>query len=411
MNGLTGRLLIVLLLLPAAPALGEASGEPNREAMGNEGALLFEDDFESGSIGWIVSDPEHVRIVDSPDGGRGHVLQLTPAGSLIPAVVRRLRSLPPAEPVFALIAGSDSWTAYRLEGKLYFPKANDSYLGVIYHYNEVQGRADFGSIYAIAKPDARYVRVNPHFDWNPARALYEELRVDLPEPMVLGPRRWVGFALEVVRREAHFFVGDDPSPRVTFSSFDAEQGLVGLGPRSIGGTVLVDDIRVRPIPTHRYQGAARPRQLAPGSRGLLTEWEATGPFREPQAPIERGEDRATWASFPTDERGAVVSARLLEHGSGRPFGYFRTRVRFAEASRVELSTSVPVSIWLDGEPADLHGPGVGVLDFRRVAWFDFREGPQTWIEVPQGDHELLVRVETDYSGVGFLARTRPSGFE
>ena len=143
MKRLAARLLIASLVLYATPALAD------------EGPLLFEDDFESGLGHWIVSDPEYVEVVDSPDGAPGRVLKLTPEGSLLLAVVRRLRSLPPAEPVFALIPGSDQWSAYRLEGRLYFPEANDSYLGVIYHYREAEGRADFGSIYAIAKADER----------------------------------------------------------------------------------------------------------------------------------------------------------------------------------------------------------------------------------------------------------------
>ncbi len=395
MKARAARLLASLSLLLAGPALG------------GDGRVIFQDDFESGPGRWIVSDPEYVQIVDAPDGGPGHALRLTPAGALLPALVRRLASRPPAEPVFALIPGSEEWSAYRLEGRLYFPEANDSYLGVIYHYRSAEGRADFGSIYAIAKPDASYIRVNPHYDWNPARAIYEELRVDLADPAALGPRRWVRFALEVVGREAHFFVGDAGEPRVTFSSFEAERGLVGLNPRSIGGSVLVDDIRVRAIGAHRYRGPPRPRPLALGSAGLLTDWEFAGPFDEPRAAIEEGRDGVAWTRFASDERGAVLSARLLEHRSGRRFGYFRTSLRLSEASRLELSTSVPISIWVDGEPAEVLGPGVGVFDFRRVAWFDFREGPQLQVEVPEGDHELLLRVETDYSGVGFFARMRP----
>ena len=395
MKRLAARLLIASLVLYATPALGD------------EGRLLFEDDFESGLGRWVLSDPDQVEVVDAPDGGSGQVLKLTPEGSLFSGVVRRLRSLPPAEPVFALIPGSHRWGAYRLEGKLYFPEANDSYLGVIYHYREAGGRADFGNIYAIAKPDQSYIRVNPHFDWNPARALYEELRVDLLEPAALGPRRWVRFALEVVGREAHFFVGDDVAPRVTFSLFEAERGLAGLNPRSIGGTVLVDDIRARAIDAHSHESPPSPGALREVSPGLLREWEAAGPFHEPSRAIEHGQDTVAWARFATDERGAVVSGRLLEHGSGRRFGYFRSSVRLPNASRVEFSTSVPIAVWIDGEPARLDGPGVGVLDFRRVAWFDFREGPQTWVEVPEGDHQLLVRVATDYSGVGFFARIHP----
>ena len=63
MTRLAARLLIASLVLYATPAVGD------------EGRLLFEDDFESGLRQWIVSDPEYVEVVDSPDGAPGFSLQ------------------------------------------------------------------------------------------------------------------------------------------------------------------------------------------------------------------------------------------------------------------------------------------------------------------------------------------------
>jgi len=47
------------------------------------------------------------------------------------------------------------------------------------------------------------------------------------------------------------------------------------------------------------------------------------------------------------------------------------------------------------------------LDFRRVAWFDFREGAQLSIDLEPGTHAIVVRTTSDYSGTGFFARLQP----
>ena len=73
----------------------------------------------------------------------------------------------------------------------------------------------------------------------------------------------------------------------------------------------------------------------------------------------------------------------------------------------DLTTpQLTLAVWIDGEPAEAHGDNVGRLDFRRVAWFDFREGAQLSINLEPGTHTIVVRSTSDYSGTGFFARLR-----
>ena len=367
------------------------------------GPLLFADDFESGAPGWIRSDPAFVEIVDSGDPAHGRVLQLSPAAGFLEAAVNRLRSLPPGDPVFALIEGSERWGAYRIEGEVFFPEAGDAYLGVIYHHTTRGARADFGSVYVIDKPDERYIRLNPHYDWNPARALFEEFRVPLEKP---ADRAWLRFAAEVVGPSLHYYVGDAPTPRVVAAPFDGTSGQVGLNPRSVGAPVWVDSIRVLAIDRHAYTGP--PPVAVQRSPGSLGDWEALGPFAEPDEAVEQGRASGAWKAFAVDPRGALVSAKLAEFASGdRRFVYLRTRVAPVHDSILEFASAAPIALWIDGRRASPEGPGVGRLDFRRVAWFDFREGAQLSVVLRAGRHDLRVRVESDYSGAGFFARLRP----
>jgi hypothetical protein len=383
-------LLAALVLASSASTLSAAE----------RGRVLFEDDFESGVERWIASDPDDVSAVDSGDPAHGRVLQLSPAVGFVAGVARRALGLPLAELTYALIPGSEHWGPYRLEGELFFPTRADSYLGVVCHH--AGHRDDFGSAYVISKQSESYIRVNPFYDGNPARALYEELRVDL-EPL---PRRWIPFAAEVVGRSLHFYVGDMEMPRLTFALLERRRGRAGLKPRIIGGPVWVDDVRVRAIEAHRYTGPPLPR--APASvEGIVTEWEALGPFDTARPEVERGDPGEAWTAFETDPRGAVLTGRLLGHASGPGTGYFRTRIESARASTLEFSTAVPLTIWVDGRTAEVEGEPLGRLDFRRVAWFDFREGARQWVELAPGRHAVLVRVDADYSGAGFFARLRP----
>ena len=360
-------------------------------------SLLFSDAFESPRPEWIASDPSYVSIVESGDPEHARVLELTPAAGLPSALLNRLLSRPPGEPVYALIKGSESWGPVRIEGQVYFPEDGDSYLGIIYGYDDRRGRADFGSVYVIDKPDERYVRVNPHYDWNPARALYEELRVGLDKP---AERAWLPFAAEVVGSSCHFYVGDLATPVVTFGLFEGEGGRIGFGPRVVGAPVWLDNVSVRSIDRHTYTGPPRPQAPTLQTDDLLTEWQVSGPFAEPQTEL------GPWRPFPVDVRGAVISAKVVEFFGERRFAYFRTQLDLDTRQTLEFASAVRLALRVDGSEVDLAGPNVGRFNFRRVAWFDFREGPQAWAELPPGRHELIVETESDYSGVGFFARVR-----
>ena len=122
---------------------------------------LFFDDFESDLAGWVISDPEAIRILATPDPSHGNVLLLSPAHAKLHALIR----------------GSESWRGYRVEGEVLFPENVHNYLGFIYNYAQRGDRVDLGSIYI--KGNGSYIRANPRRDWNPSRMLYEEYRTPL----------------------------------------------------------------------------------------------------------------------------------------------------------------------------------------------------------------------------------------
>ncbi|MCZ6673792.1 MAG: hypothetical protein O7C75_12740, partial [Verrucomicrobia bacterium] len=322
---------------------------------------------------------------------------LTPDGGAITSLINQLLSRPPAEPVYALIKDSDNWGAVRVEGQVYFPTDGDAYLGIVHGYQVDHQRADFGSIYVIDKKKRRYVRVNPHYDWNPARALYEEFRVNLKKPEQSG---WLDFAAEIVGGSCHFFIEDLEVPVVTFNLFDEQKGLIGFIPRVVGESVWLDNLRVYSIDQHSYLGSPRPQSISKPADNLLTDWEVSGPFADLQSRLN------SWHPFAVDERGAVIAAKVTEYLGERRYAYFRTQVTLVTPQILEFATSVQLSLRLNGKEVELSGPNIGRFDFRRVAWFDFREGAQAWIQLPAGSHDVVIEVKSDYAGTGFFARVR-----
>ena len=379
---------------------------------------VFRDDFETTSNAWIISDSNHAAVIDSGDPAHGRVLSLTPMGGFISALFNRLLGRPIADPVYALVHDSATWQDFRLEGSLYVPEDGDSYLGIVYHYGQRprlgpvdsddtndQSRTDFDSVYLMVRGHESYIRVNPHHDWNPARALYEEFRVNLEGDAAVGLREWIPFAAEVIGDSVHFYVKDLTTPQLTFTLAERTSGFVGFTPRSIGTTVWIDDVRVVSIGQFSYSGPALPVAPQRGEQ-VLVDWQALGPFVDPQGDLEAGAADPNWQPFATDPRGAVVAARVGEHRSAARYAYFRTQVSPTRPTVLEFSTSMPLAVWIDGEPAEAHGDNVGRLDFRRVAWFDFREGAQLSINLEPGTHTIVVRSTSDYSGTGFFARLR-----
>ena len=212
-----------IAILAAAAAAANGSAPAARQH-----ALLFSDDFEHGLDAWTLAGVNAARVVSSGEPGRRMVLELTPNGDAA-----------------ALIRGSDRWGRVRLEGEMRFVSNTDSYMGLIYNHRARGARQDFGLIYV--KGDGSYLQVNPHRDFNVSRLIYPELHVDLTAASAVVVGEWKAFALEVDGATAHVYVGDTSTPQLTFSALEMADGALGLQPRSVGGAVWVDRIRVRSI--------------------------------------------------------------------------------------------------------------------------------------------------------------------
>ena len=171
----------------------------------------FAYDFEKDLSGWLLKNERAIRLVPSHDKIHGHVMELRSDGA-----------------VYALIKRSDLWGSVRIEGEVCFPENEQNYLGVICNCQSIKSRTDFGSIYI--KGDESYIAMNPWRDGNASRLLYEEYRTFLTGKDSIEAGTWKSFKAEIVRNECHFYVGDTVTPKVTFSLFELDSGLVGLNP-------------------------------------------------------------------------------------------------------------------------------------------------------------------------------------
>lgn len=356
----------------------------------------FADDFEGGLSGWEVRGPEgRVSIQPSGDDRHGRVLVLAPDGD-----------------VLALVRGSGGWGPVRIEGEVRFPTATDAYLGVAYSVRRRGPRTDFGLIYIKGggKEGGSYLRVNPHRDLNVGRTLYEDYRTPLAGEAAVRVGEWQRFAAEVVADTCHFYVGDMETPRLTFAHLELDSGAVGLQPRSVGGEVWVDDVRVTSIARLSYRGPPLPAvDHRPDS--LLTAWEVVGPLERTEDGVARDPEAASgrWRPFETDGRGAVVTGRVVDYHGPRTVAYFRTRVRAERDGEavLHLSTVDDLALWVNGR---FHW----FVPRQALAWHDFWRNPDhagRRIPVPlrAGTNELVLRVRGGtYATGGFFARIEPA---
>jgi hypothetical protein len=347
---------------------------------------LFEDDFETGLSKWDTYGVGTAAVRASGHTAHGNVLVLVPNGD-----------------AYALAKGSDRFGPLRIEGDVFFPDNSDSYLGVVYNFGRRAHRTDFGAIYI--KGNDSYLQVNPHRDFGVSRALYPEFRVALTGAAAIRTAQWQQFAVEVVENAAHFYVGGSPTPQLTFSGFERRSGAIGLQPRSIGGDVWIDNIRVIAIERLSYAGPPIPA-VRPDRSELLTEWTVAGPFTAGDDSLAQSPERHArqWRPFETDDRGAVVSGRVVDYHGPNTVAYYRTRVRSETDRRAELrlSTVDDLAIWLNGR---LHSH-VARGD---AAWFDFLQNPSRKpqsipLELKAGINELVLRVRGGvYASGGFFA--------
>lgn len=353
----------------------------------------FSDDFEHGLGGWDIAGVDYVRTIDSGDRHHGLVMELTPGGDVL--------ALPKDAPVVRPGHG------VRLEGDVLFPTDEDNYLGVAYNVQRAGDRSDFGVIYI--KGNDGYLQANPRYDGNVGRTLYPEYRAPLRDASAITTGQWQRFAVEVIGQECHFYVGDMTTPQLTFPHFSGSAGRVGLEPRSVGGPVRVDNIRVTEITRLGYQGPARPRAFASQQGELIHQWQVIGPLPRTRDSIAQLPARQDWRPFETDRRGAVVSARVVDYHGNDAVAYFRTRISVPADTGgfLHFSSVDDLALWVNGHFAWFIPRG-------DMAWFDFwtndtHKGQRIPVRLRQGDNDIVLRVRGGvYASGGFFARWQPA---
>ncbi len=351
----------------------------------NTSVNRFSDDFEHGIDRWRIIGENGVRIKSSGNPVHGSVLEMVPNGD-----------------VSAIIKDSEKWGRVRLEGEMLFPTNDDNYLGFIYNLTEHHRRQDFGLIYV--KGNQSYLQVNPQLDFNVTRLVYPELRTQLSGPAAVTVNTWQRFAIEIDAATAHVYVGSGDVPQITFAGFDHDRGAIGLQPRSIGGPVWVDNVRVHSIDRLSYSGPPIPA-IAYDTTTLLTKWQVAGPFDRTVDDIARHPDRGRWATFETDTRGAIITGRVVDYHGPKTVAYFRSAVDVPAAgqSELEFSTSTDLSVWLNGQ-------FISGASRQEFAWFDFATNQEhaprrLAVTLKAGRNDLVVRVRGGaYAEAGFFSR-------
>jgi hypothetical protein len=349
--------------------------------------LRFTEEFEGDLSRWELMGAQAINIRESGDPEHGRVLVLEPHGD-----------------VYALIRGSDEWGAVRVAGEVLFPHDDHNYLGVVYNFTRRDDRVDFGNIYI--KGNGSYLRMNPHRDGNVGRTLYEEYRTPLTGEAAIHIGEWQRFKLEVVGREAHFYVGDMSRPQVTFALFELTGGLVGFQPRCCGFPVWIDNIRVSSIERFDYRGPSLP-EIAYQPESLITRWEVIGPLSKYDDDIARYPGRALsrWRPFATDGRGAVITGAVTDWAGDRTVAYYRTVLEAEQSvtATLHLSTVDDLAVWVNGR-------FWWFVPRQGLAWFDFwsnpaHEGRRIPLPLVRGENQVVVRVRGgQYATGGFYAR-------
>ena len=371
--------MLPALLLGVLLALQDAAADP--------AGVLFEDDFEDGLSRWSLHGEGTARIQDSGDPQHGNVLVLAPNGN-----------------AYALINGSEEWSGARLEGEFLFPTGEDAYLGIIYNLRRREDRRDFGVVYV--KGNESYLQANPHRDWNVGRKIYPEYRAPLTGSAAVRRGVWQRFAVEVVGRTCHFYVGETPVPQMTFPLFELDSGALGLQPRSVGGEVWVDNVRVARLDRLSYDGPPQP-PVEHDPSSVARGWDVLGPLTRTDDEIARApaSPGLRWRPFETDARGAVVTGKVVDYQGANTVAYFRTRVlRRADGPAVlRISTADDLALWVNGRFA-------AFIPREDAAWFDFlrnraHAGQSIPLDLLGGENELVFRARGGvYASGGFFIR-------
>jgi hypothetical protein len=279
----------------------------------------------------------------------------------------------------------------------------DNYLGMAYAVTKREGRLDFGLVYI--KGDDSYLRVNPHRDFNVGRTLYEEYRTPLTGIAAIRTGEWQRAAFEVIGGAVHVYVGDMAEPQLTFSTLELTGGGIGFQPRSVGGPVRIDNVRVAAVARFSWNGAPKPDPDY-SLDSLATEWRVAGPFERTRDDLARrpaGFD-GEWRPFATDARGAVITGSVVDYHGPHTVAYFRTQVRSTGGPAVlHLSTVDDLALWVNGR---FHW----FIPRSGLAWYDFwRNEAHAGIRIPvtlePGTNDIVLRARGGvYATGGFFAR-------
>ncbi len=349
--------------------------------------VRFEDTFDGDLSGWSVLGENAVSVQDVGGPEHGRVLVLECNGWDVAALVR----------------GSETWGALRVEADILFPEDGHGYLGALYHFRRENGRTDFGNIYI--KGNGSYIRVNPHRDGNVGRTLYEDFRTPLRGVAGIRIGSWKRIKLEVVGSEAHLYVGDMRTPQVMFPFYEGSSGQVGFHPRSVGDPVWVDNVRVISINGFAYQGEPIPDVSAYRPEALLTRWLVHGPRTHHDDTVARHPESHAWEPALVDGRGAVITAAATDYAGNRTVAYFRTSFDSPGGGEamLRMSTVDNLALWVNGRFR-------GFIPRHEHAWYDFwyNEDHEGWdipIDVRAGINQIVVRAQGgQYATGGFFAR-------
>jgi hypothetical protein len=236
--------------------------------------------------------------------------------------------------------------------------------------------------------------------------MYPEYSATLDSTSRIHIGRWHTFRAELIDGAVHFYVGDAQSPQLTFDLLSPTQGEIGFRPRVVGARVWIDNIRVRTI--ERFSSVVTRPAAETTQAKLITTWEVRGPLAQADRTLELGRDQesrsSSWSRFPTDARGAVIAARVVDYLGPHTIAYFRTTVRSDTAKTVtlRLASLNQVAIWLNGR-------FLGHASPIETAWYDIAtDSTRPHISAPlrlqAGENRLVLRLRGgQYASGGFYA--------
>ncbi|MCK5135548.1 MAG: hypothetical protein KAR19_07140 [Bacteroidales bacterium] len=205
--------------------------------------------------------------------------------------------------------------------------------------------------------------VNPHCDGTAGRALYEEFKTPLTGEAAIELNKWIRFKYEVVGTACHVYVADMNTPKVTFNYYHYSSGRVGFRPRSGGSEFWLDNVTIKTIEELSYKGPILPKSVSYSPDKLLTKWDVIGPFTKRMEGLEKmgyspdekyiEEDQEyKWKSFPTDNRGCVLSGRICDfQPPGRKLAYFHSIITSPKKKEVAIkfSSRSKLAIFINGK--------------------------------------------------------------